>query len=255
MLAKRYGGRPSIPVQSPEGVSMFRVCLIFVLTSAALAQENPFAADKTAADVGKGMFRIYCAPCHGIRAQGGRGPDLSRGVFRSGDKDSDLFHLIAEGVAGTEMAGWSPKLEDENIWRLVAYIRTVNRHDNTTVTGDAAHGESLFWGKGSCGNCHLVSGRGRSIGPDLSRVGRQRSVSYLRESIVSPNADISPGYTAIDVVTRDGKKITGIEQSYDNFSARIIDLAGKTYSFQRDKVSSMKREYRSLMPETYGSLF
>ena len=44
-------------------------------------QDNP-------AGIGYGVFRIYCAPCHGFRAQGGRGPDLSRGVFRSGEQDA-----------------------------------------------------------------------------------------------------------------------------------------------------------------------
>ena len=165
---------------------MHKLCLALALAAVSLAQDNPFANDHTAADVGKGMFRIYCAPCHGIHAQGGRGPDLSRGVFRSGDKDSDLFRTISTGVPGTEMSGYSSFQTDDNIWRLIAFIRSVNRRDNTAVAGDPAAGEALFWGKGSCGNCHVVGERGRAIGPDLSRIGRQRSVAYLRESILEP---------------------------------------------------------------------
>jgi alcohol dehydrogenase (cytochrome c) len=233
---------------------MMRLFLLLALPLAILAQPDSFPTDPASIDVGKGMFRIYCAPCHGIRAQGGRGPDLSRGVFRSGDTDAGLFRTISTGVPGTEMPGWA-QLGDENLRRMVAYIRSVNRHDNAAVTGDAAHGESLFWAKGACGNCHMVGGRGRSIGPDLSRVGRRRSLAYLRESILSPNADITPGYNSIVVVTRAGKKITGVERSFDNFSARLVDLSGEVRSFQKDSVASLRREYRSLMPDSYGSLF
>jgi mono/diheme cytochrome c family protein len=46
-------------------------------------------------ELGRGIFRIHCAPCHGIHAQGGRAPDLTRGVFASGDSDDDLVRTIS----------------------------------------------------------------------------------------------------------------------------------------------------------------
>jgi alcohol dehydrogenase (cytochrome c) len=207
------------------------------------------------ADVGKGMFRIYCAPCHGFSARGGRGPDLSRGVFRSGDTDDDLFRTIAKGVSGTDMAAWESTLDDANIRRIIAFLRSVNRHDNTTISGDPARGEVLFWTKGQCGSCHAVGAKGRDIGPNLTRVGRQRSIEYLRESIVDPNQDITPGFNTVVAITRDGKKISGVEKSFDDFSARLLDLSGETRSFQKEDVRSLTREYRSLMPANYRTLF
>jgi len=215
-----------------------RLLLLLALGTACLAQD---------AEVGKGIFRIYCAPCHGIGARGGRGPDLSRGVFRSGDTDDDLFRTISHGVPGTEMGDYG-RIGDDNIRRVIAYIRSVNRNDNTPVTGDPSRGEAVFWGKGQCGNCHMVSGKGKAIGPDLSRVGRQRSVAYLRESLVDPNADVSPGYNMLVVVRRDGSKVTGIEKSLDNFSARLMDLSGQIHTFSKDEVKSIQREYKSVMP-------
>jgi putative heme-binding domain-containing protein len=89
----------------------------------------------------------------------------------------------------------------------------------------------------------------------VTGAGRQRSLTYLRESVIAPDADITPGYATITVVTRDGKKIAGLEKGFDNFSALLIDLSGQYYSFQKDEVTSMQREYRSLMPSTYGRLF
>jgi len=100
-----------------------------------------------------------------------------------------------------------------------------------------------------------IGARGSGLGPDLTRAGRQRSLAYLRESVVAPDADITPGYATITVVTRDGKKIIGVEKGFDNFSARLIDLSGHYYSFNKDDVTSIQREYRSVMPSSYGRLF
>jgi putative heme-binding domain-containing protein len=122
------------------------------------------------------------------------------------------------------------------------------------VRGNAAAGETIFWNKGACGQCHRVGTKGSSVGPDLTHVGRERSIAYLTASLLKPDADITPRYATVTVVTRDGKKIVGVERNFDNFSAQFVDLSGKYYSFEREDVLSMKRELRSLMPSTYGQL-
>jgi putative heme-binding domain-containing protein len=234
---------------------LFPAVLLLAAVTAAQTKTNPLAADPTAPGLGKGVFRILCAPCHGIRAQGGRGPDLSRVVFNSGDTDADLFRTIAEGVPGTDMGAYDPRLSEDNIWRIVAYIRSTAHTDaGPPVAGDPKRGEQLFWTKGGCGACHAVGTRGGRSGPDLTRVGRQRSTAYLRESVIDPGRDITPGYSTIVVVTRDGKKITGVERGLDNFTAQIIDLSGAFRSFDKGDVRSITREERSLMPANYGQM-
>src|SRR5436190_1934409 len=98
-----------------------------------------------------------------------------------------------------------------------------------------------------CAPCHGIQARG-GRGPDLTREGRQRTLEYLRESIVSPNEDLTPGYETVKVVTRDGKTIVGVQKGFDNFSAQLMDTSENFYSFEKDKVASMQREFRSLMP-------
>jgi putative heme-binding domain-containing protein len=214
--------------------------------------QNPFAGDPAAAEVGRGMFRIFCSPCHGIKAQGGRGPDLTLGLHNTGPHDADLFRVISEGIPGTEMPGYGERVGGENIWRLVTYVRSIARRETAPPKGNAASGEKLFWGKGACGPCHRVGQRGGRMGPELTHVGRTRSLAHLRESVVQPNADLTPGYYAVTVVQRDGKTITGVQRGFDNFSAQLMDVAENFYSFERSAVASVKREFRSLMPETYA---
>ena len=71
----------------------------------------------------------------------------------------------------------------------------------------------------------------------------------------SPNDDLTPGYNTITVVTRDGKKIVGVQRGFDNFSAQLMDAQENYYSFLKSEASSVKREFRSLMPDGYGKMF
>ena len=233
---------------------MLRTGTLLLIACAAYAQ-NPMAGKPEAIEAGREMFRIYCTPCHGIRGGGGRGPDLTRGTFSAGDKDTDLFRTISDGVTGTEMQSYSLVFGDEGVWRVVAYIRSIARAEAAPAKGYAAAGEKLFWAKGGCGQCHMVGGRGGHLGPDLTRSGRQRSLAYLRESVVAPSEDLTPGYFAVTVVGRDGKRITGVQRGFDNFSAQLVDMSGVFHSFQRSEVQSMEREYRSVMPDSYGRMF
>src|SRR5579872_5684062 len=203
---------------------------------------NPFASDPRAAESGRLVFRIFCAPCHGINARGGKGPDLT-----TGGQDGDLFNVIARGIAGSEMQGYADRIDNDNIWRLVSYVRSVARHDAGAVAGDIAAGENIFWAKG-CGGCHRIGARGASIGPDLSRIGRQRGVGYLRTSIEKPDADIATGFATVRVVMPDGTSIAGVQRNLDNFSVQLVDLRGHYHSFVREDVKAIERETRSLMP-------
>jgi putative heme-binding domain-containing protein len=228
------------------------VSALLVLAGAlAVAQSNPHAGDPKAAESGRGVFRIHCSPCHGIAGKGGRGPDLTRGVHAAGDADADLFRVISEGVPGTEMVDFS-KLEADAVWRLVTFIRSIGAPAATGPAGDAASGETLFWGRARCGQCHQVGGRGGRLGPELTRAGRSRSLAYLRESIVAPNADLSPGYATVRVTTREGREIVGVERGFDNFSVQLLDAAENLMSFFRSEIREARREQRSLMPEDYG---
>ena len=236
---------------------VYRASLLLgmVLTPGFAQTSNPFANDPKAAEAGRVVFHIYCAGCHGNRAQGGRGgPDLSRGTFSNGDQDADLFRVISNGVAGTEMAAYQERLGADGTWRVITFLRSTANKSEAKIAGDGAHGEALFWGKGACGNCHTVGRRGNLMGPDLTRIGRQRSLAYLRASLVAPDEEIVPGYQSVTVVTRDGKTLRGIQKSLDDFSVQFMDLQGKYYSFDRSEVQSVKRDTGSLMPP-YGNVF
>jgi len=234
---------------------LLRYLVLIFASAACFAQtsQNPLAGDPGAIAGGGAAFRPYCTPCHGIRGEGGRGPDLTRGVYSAGEKDSDLFNVIANGVPGTDMAGFAGDFSEQDMWRVVAFVRSLARRDMSPLSGDRAAGEKLFWGKGGCSACHVVNGEGGALGPKLSRIGRERSLAFLRESVLTPNADVKPEYATITAVRRDGVKIVGIG-SLDNFTVQITDAAGNYYSFERSDLASSTRELKSLMPDNYGRM-
>jgi putative heme-binding domain-containing protein len=240
-----------------------KLVLVLSLLAPALcrAQANPFAGNAQAAADGQKLFGLSCAPCHGRNGEGAQGqaegmrpPDLTRGVFKAGRRDDDLFRVISEGVRGTEMPSFK-SLGPEQIWRLVTFVRSLSVV-TPVLKGNPANGETLFWGKGNCGSCHQMGQRGTRLGPDLTRGGRRGGgAEKLKKSITDPNDDITPGFAILTVVTKDNKKITGLERWLDNFSARLVDESGNERTFLRDEVTSVTRDMRSTMPDNYGKVF
>jgi putative heme-binding domain-containing protein len=232
-----------------------RCAVVFLLAPVLWCQDkNPLHGDKDAIESGRGMFRIYCSPCHGIRADGGRGPDLTIGQYTAGDSDQALYNVIANGTPGTEMGGYIERFGAENTWRLVSYLRSVAGKPAPKLNGDKVQGEKLFFGKGACGSCHRVGLKGSRMGPDLTLLGRQRSFDYIRKSLTDPNEAMTPGFHTLVVQTKDGKKITGIQRGFDSFSAQLMDAQENYHSFFLEDVAGIERRLDSMMPSYKASL-
>ena len=224
-----------------------RTRLCFTLLLGAL----PLAAQQSDAQLGAFTYRTYCSECHGLKGQGVRGPDLARGSFTHGDSDADMARTIARGLPGTGMPAFGDYLNEEAIRQVVAFVKSLHGGAGTmTVTGNAQRGQELFWGKGNCGSCHMVSGRGGRFGPELTRVGAQRSLNYLRESMVKPSADIAEGYKGMRVTPRGGRPVTGVVKNEDDFTVQIFDAGEKYYSFRKANLDRFEELTDSLMPPT-----
>ena len=48
--------------------------------------------------------------------------------------------------------------------------------------------------------CHKIAGRGGDVGPDLSKIGGEKTRAYLLESIVLPNKAIAKNFESVEVV-------------------------------------------------------
>lgn len=70
------------------------------------------------------LFTERCAACHGAGVEGGRAPSLFDATWTHASDDEGLRKIIQDGIQGTEMMSFASSLNDQQIWQLVAYIRT-----------------------------------------------------------------------------------------------------------------------------------
>jgi cytochrome c oxidase cbb3-type subunit 3 len=86
---------------------------------------KPYAGDRDAIATGQMLFNaMNCSGCHSGFAGGGMGPSLRDSAWIYGNTDAQIYSTIAEGrPAG--MPAWGAKLPEDQIWKIIAYLRTL----------------------------------------------------------------------------------------------------------------------------------
>ncbi len=197
---------------------------------------------------GKKLFVAHCALCHGIGGTGDRGPSLNRSELRRAADNQALFRIIKNGIEGAEMPdAW--QMTDREIWQVAGYVRSLGRADVLKLPGDPIKGKEYYEKKGGCATCHIVSGRGGNLGPDLTNIGAQRSAGYLREALIDPGAAAPEGFLVVSIVTRDGNRVRGIRSNEDSFTIQLRDASNVFHSFRKLDLTELRKEFGvSLMP-------
>src|ERR1700757_1264712 len=246
------------------------IVVVFLGTAAHTADDrNPLAGDAKAAKAGEYEFRINCALCHGLGARGGgRGPDLTRAQKKHAHNDAEMFQVISSGIPGTAMPangtnGQGVGMTDEEIWQIIAYIRSQEVKAPAKPLGNAAHGKELFYGDANCSLCHMVNGKGGRLGPELTAVGASRTREALIDSVRNPSRRLAWGltestkevpqeYESVTAVTADGKQIKGVTLNEDSFTVQIMDASEQIHLLDKDKLRSFQKSRQSAMPR-YGT--
>ncbi len=129
---------------------------------AALGSEGALELSSRALNVANGreIYQANCASCHGERGLGdgalasGMNP-LPPAIGRASDMEDAtpalLYRVIAVGIPGTPMPGWSASFSAEDRWDVVAYL-----HALRATPGELLEGEGLFLQ--SCASCHGATG-------------------------------------------------------------------------------------------------
>lgn len=233
--------------------------VLFLITIAALAQQtskplvrtNPLRGNERAIADGREIYNRTCTACHGVNgAAGARGPALAGRDGYQRSTDASIFDAIHDGISGTGMPPSS--LGATDIWKVVAYLRSLRASaSDTFVPGDAVHGERIFWGQGHCGSCHMIRGRGGIVGPDLSSIGEERTLRQIRDALTQPRSQIPDGYRPVEIVTADGRRLSGVLKNENNFSLQLLDSHDQLQLLTRDELREVYYKHSSLMPANY----
>jgi mono/diheme cytochrome c family protein len=100
---------------------------------------NPFAKSAEAVVQGRKIYLSNgCAGCHGMGGGGGMGKPLIDDEWRFGSDDKTLFKLIRGEVPNQTMPNAIGKnLSDEEVWKVLLYVRSVYAGDASKINWTA----------------------------------------------------------------------------------------------------------------------
>jgi putative heme-binding domain-containing protein len=114
--------------------------------------------------------------------------------------------------------------------------------------GESSRGRAIFEGKGACGTCHRVAGRGPRAAPDLSDIGVARAPAALERSLRDPSSAMLPINRPVRIVTKDGRTIRGRRLNEDSYTVQILDDEERLLSIAKSNVRTFDVDTKSTMP-------
>lgn len=209
--------------------------LVIALISSGCEDKNVAAGHK--------IFSRYCTPCHG---QDGDGNGYNAMNLESAPRDltdaqeeymgkldnAEIYEVLELGGYGVDLAPtmpvWGKVFSEQELWSLVAYIRTLHPNEAEAIVftkpdseesifetkrvrypkpkpkefydlleelapDDDAYAEQVGIGaevfaERGCDACHVVNGEGGTLGPDLSRAGFMLQTQFIYRWALNPQA-------------------------------------------------------------------
>jgi putative heme-binding domain-containing protein len=188
-----------------------------------------------------------------VGGTGGEGPTLQGRRFRTVSDAEDIVTVIQDGIGGMP-SFWMGDIEARQV---AEYVWSLARVASGPVPGDPARGRTVFEGKGSCTTCHIVDGKGRGLGPELTDVGARRAAAFLRQAIEAPGADLPAGqlsphasFLMVRATRSDGTALEGMRVWEDAFVLQLRDADGGYHSLAKASLDGLDRRFgSSLMPD------
>lgn len=131
---------------------------------------------------------------------------------------------------------------------IPGFSETLPPHAASLNGGDPIAGKIVFnqYLAAQCIACHRIGDKGSEVGPPLTQVGK-KDRKYILESLVVPQAKITPGYGMMTVTTKAGASIAGALLEENETSVTLI-LADKSKSTIKVSDIASRTQPISIMP-------
>ena len=178
-----------------------------------------------------------------------RGQETLVGIIEAGQLPAELEVFTAGEV---EKAN-SPELRQ----RLAANLDLPETADAEPLPplsellerrGDVEVGRTVFFGKGTCANCHVVGAEGKEVGPALTEIGAKLSRDAMFVSILDPSAAVSHNFETFVVETIDGEILQGLKVSETDELVTLKLADGQVREIPTEFVDLFQKQELSLMP-------
>ena len=225
----------------------YPILLLVLLLMPALAAQQKSSSPPISIENGKKLYAEHCAGCHGADTQGtDRAPSLEGNRRVRQRSTGQLRTLVQQGIPASGMPAFD--LPTQQLDAIAGFVHSLNSSAAENVApGNPSEGEQIFFGKAQCASCHMVGGRGRAIGPDLSNIGSEMTLKEIEEALLHPSRRITPGYEIVKVSLRNGEKIEGFARGRTNFDLQLQDFNGRFHLLQTEEIASVDEEIPSLM--------
>ena len=173
---------------------------------------------------------------------------VSNGRIDPGDVPADVVDQLRQhsdstiAEAGRKLFGAREKMEPDRVKQRISRLREILGEG----TGNPYAGEDLFMQK--CAACHRLFHKGGSVGPDLTPYQRG-NLDTLLMSVVDPSAEIREGFEHTQLVTSDGRILTGFVMDEDTQIITLRSKSGEDIRVTREDVESLNVVRKSLMPD------
>lgn len=205
---------------------------------------------------GAQLFASNCAFCHGADGKGGRGPAIAAMPKVIALSDQTLIGIVHNGEAEQGMPAF-PDLGDQGTQAVVQYLRSLQGVTGAAspakLKGDPNAGRQLFFGNAQCSTCHMVSGKGGFMAPELTSYAKNRPTDDILQAIVNPDANLQPTSRVAEVRTRAGESLTGVVRAEDNLNITLQTEDGRYHFLSRSSLVTVNYTDHSLMPHDYGT--
>jgi putative heme-binding domain-containing protein len=118
--------------------------------------------------------------------------------------------------------------------------------DVVSLPSDPSNGRVIF--RRECASCHRLDREGAAVGPDLFGIRNQPKPAILLHILV-PDHEITPGYGAYIVATKDGRVLTGLIASETPTTITLRQPLGNEDTILRSEVEDLSASKQSLMPQ------
>ena len=201
--------------------------------------------------MGRKIFESQCALCHGMNGAGGRGPGLNRPTLFHAPDDEALRRVISDGIPPEMPSAW--QMTEHELASVALYVRSLGSQPTEKPRGNPARGAAVYQSKG-CAGCHIASGRGEALGPELTNIGALRSSTYLRRALLRPSDSLPGGFLFVAAVTPEGREIRGVCVNEDAFTIQIKEVDGRLHSFRKSQLKQLHRLTNQTPMPSYASL-
>jgi putative heme-binding domain-containing protein len=114
--------------------------------------------------------------------------------------------------------------------------------------GDVAKGKELY--KQHCSKCHIHTGEGVAVGPDLTGMAVHPKEELLVH-IIDPSRSVENNFRAYTLLTVDGLVLTGMLASESKTAIELFDTEGKKQAVLREDIEQLTASTKSIMPEGF----